>query len=108
MQCQNLNTELLRRAEFEVSTNTLASPVAGAGIVCSRIHQLFLGAIREGKETQQEWVDHGWEKLKAQGHSFLKDGAPVKDEKENLEILAKEAKEFNDKHLHMLKAHQIL
>jgi SAM-dependent methyltransferase len=106
--CDQLNTELLRRAEFEVQSNMLASPIAGAGLSCSRIHQLFLGAMKEGKNSESGWIDHAWKKLKAQGHSFLRDGKPVTEEKENLRIMAEEAKSFKDHRLAIFKAHQIL
>ncbi len=107
-QCNKLNAELLRRAEFEPQSNVLASPVLAAGLSCSRLQQLFLGAYKDGKKSQAEWVDHCWKKLQAQGHRILRDGKPIESDKENLRILTEEAKAFKKGRLPVLEAHKII
>ena len=106
--CLALNTHLCERAQFNADVDTLASPVLGGGHPVGRIQQLFIHARLQGKKTPQEWAKQAWQVLHMQGHRLLKEGKTLETPEENLAELNKEATEFAEKRLPLLKALQIV
>ncbi|MCX7171985.1 MAG: class I SAM-dependent methyltransferase [Proteobacteria bacterium] len=102
-----LNAVLCGKARGGNDVNFLASPVTGGGISVSRVQQLFLLALAEGKKQPAEWPEHVWRILVMQGHRALKDGKALESAEENLAELTAQASGFAEKQLPILKALQI-
>lgn len=105
--CATLNSHLCERAQFGNQIETLASPVLGGGMSVGRFQQLFLLARTQAKKTPQEWAQYAWQILAAQGQALVKEGKPLATSEENIGELTREAIEFADKRLPILKALQI-
>lgn len=105
--CQALNRHLCNRAQLGNEIETLASPVTGGGIAVNRFQQLFLSAIKQGKKQPAEWAQAVWQVLAAQGQSLVKEGKALETAEDNLAELAKQATEFGEQRLPVLKALQI-
>ena len=101
--CKALNRYLCDRARSNGDINHLASPVTGSGIVVRRAQQLFLLAAQHGKNTVSEQVAYAWELLSAQGHMFRKEGKVLQTAEENIAELTRQAIEFTEKRLPILK-----
>ncbi len=103
-----LNSHLIELAKSSAQLNYLVSPITGGGHAVSRIPQLFLLAIRNGKKTPDEWVKATWEILAMQNQCLVnKDGVVLETAEKNLAELAELAKSFVDNQLPLLKALQI-
>lgn len=105
--CAALNTHLCQQAQYGKQIETLASPLIGGGVPVNRFQQLFLLARSQGKKTPAEWASHAWAILAAQNQKLVKEGTPLESDEENLAELTRQANEFNDKRLPVLKALQI-
>ena len=64
-------------------------------------------AHREGHQTPSDWAAFAWNLLAQQGQRLLKEGKTLEDPQENLAELTRQAQEFADKSLPILKALQI-
>ncbi|MBF0257097.1 MAG: class I SAM-dependent methyltransferase [Gammaproteobacteria bacterium] len=102
-----LNHHLMTMARGNLESNYLASPVTGGGVIVQRFRQLFLLALKQGHKTPNEWAQFAWKILEAQGQKLKKEGKAVETPVENIAELLKEATEFQDKQLPILKALQI-
>ena len=105
--CQALNRHLCERAQFGNEIETLASPVTGGGVAVNRFQQLFLQALQQGKKQPAEWAQRAWQVLAAQGQSLVKDGKTLATPEDNLAELTRQATEFAEKRLPILKALQV-
>jgi hypothetical protein len=103
-----LNMALLNKARFNKDIAFLASPVTGGGIEVNHISQLFLLAINEDKKQPKEWAQTAWAVLSSQNQLVLKDGKVIETAEGNLEELIKQANEFRDKTLPILKALKVV
>jgi len=103
-----LNLALVDKARFSTDITFLASPVTGGGVAVNRFQQLFLLAMQEGKKNPQEWSQATWTVLASQNQRLLKDGKPIETADGNLEELTRQAKEFADKRVPILKALHVL
>ncbi len=65
-------------------------------------------AMQEGKKNPQEWAQATWTVLASQNQRLLKDGKPIETSDGNLEELTRQAKEFADKRMPILKALHVL
>ncbi len=106
--CVALNTHLMERALFSADIDSLASPILGGGLPVARIMQLFLQARSQGKKTAKEWAHHAWQILESQNQRLLKDGKAVESAEDNLAELNRQAAEFAEKRLPILKALQVI
>ena len=106
--CVALNQYLCTRAQFGNEIQTLASPVTGGGVVVNRFQQLFLLARASGKKHSAEWAQSAWQTLQAQGQKLLQDGKAIERDEDNLAELTRQAAEFAEQHLPVLKALQIV
>ena len=106
-QTDRLNHHLMKKARSQNELSFLASPVTGGGIQVSRFHQLFLLAHREGHQTPNDWAAFAWNLLALQNQRLLKDGQPLENPDDNLAELTRQAQEFADQQLPVLKALQI-
>ena len=105
--CAALNAHLMERAVSSADIDTLASPVLGGGFPIARIMQLFLHARSQGKKTAEDWAHHAWQILESQNQRLLKDGKAVESAEANLAELNRQATEFAEKRLPILKALQV-
>ncbi len=103
-----LNKVLMGKAKYNNEISFLASPVTGGGIPVNRFQQLFLLAISEGKKLPQEWAQAAWTVLASQNQRLLKDGKPIETAEGNVEELHRQANEFAEKRLPILKALSIV
>lgn len=93
---QRLNSALIRQSKTSSNAHYLAAPAIGSAISASRTEQLFLLAIT-GKEADiPRFV---WQTIKSLGQKMMKDGAPVEDDDEALEMIHAQHKEFAEKRL---------
>lgn len=99
-----LNRHLSERAVYSSDIAFQASPVIGGGVAIGRLQQLFLGALRRGKATPQEWALDVWPVLEAQGQRVMRDGKPLATAMENISELAAMAQDFAGKRLPILMA----
>ena len=102
-----LNAHLIHKARGSGEINFLASPVTGTGVAVSRFQQLFLQAIREGREHPVDWAQFAWQIISAQGELIRKDGKVLESIEENISELNSQAQEFAVQRLSVLKALQI-
>ena len=82
----------------------LASPVTGGGVTVGRFQQLFLLSRTQGGKQPAEWAAYVWSVLAMQGQKILKDGKTLDTAEENLAELTKQAQDFSDKQLPIMKA----
>lgn len=105
--CDALNARLMSLARGSNDIAYLASPVTGGGITVNRFEQLFLLARQQGQKTPEGWAQFVWQLLAAQGQSLVKDGKTLESAEDNLAELNRQATEFAEKRLPILKALQI-
>jgi SAM-dependent methyltransferase len=101
------NLRMFDRSRGGGELTVLASPVTGGGVMVSRFHQLFLLARLRGRESADELAGFAWDLLAAQNQRMVKDGKPLETPEENLAELARDAREFIDQRLPVLRALQI-
>ena len=102
--CARLTAHLIDKARGSKDIGFLASPVTGGGIAVNRFQQLFLMAMGQGKEEPAAWADFLWDILASQDERLLKDGKVLDTAEANLAELNKQAVEFAEKRLAVLKA----
>jgi hypothetical protein len=103
-----LNKALIERARFSAEITFLASPVTGGGIAVNRFQQLFLLAMRNGKNQPQDWASEVWAVLSAQNQRLLKEGKTLETAEENVQELLSQANDFARKRLPILKALEVV
>jgi len=99
-----LNAHLMERAIYSGDATFLASPLIAGGVSVGRFHQLFLRAIRQGAQQPEAWANQAWQAVAAQGQRLLKDGKTLETPDENLAELTRQAQEFEQKRLPVLRA----
>jgi hypothetical protein len=105
--CRALNRYLCERARSGGGIQFLASPVIGAGVSVSSIHQLFLLALQHGKKSEAEQAAFAWGLLSGEGKRVVKDGKALETPEENLAELANTARQFTTTRLPVLRALKI-
>lgn len=106
-QTDALNARLMSLARSSSDIAYLASPVIGGGMTVHRFEQLFLLARSQGQKTPESCAQSVWNALNAQGQKLLKEGKPLESAEENLAELTRQANDFIQKRLPILKALQI-
>ncbi len=99
-----LNAHLIRRARSSGEITHLVSPLTGGGIGLSRFEQLFVGAVGTGASKSEELAQAVWNLLALQNQRLVKDGSTLESEEENVAELTRQATEFLQKKLPVLKA----
>jgi SAM-dependent methyltransferase len=107
-QTDKLNAFLMNKARGSADITYLASPVTGGGIAVSRINQLFMLALVQGKKLPAEWAQFTWHLLAAQGQKIVKEGKTLETPEDNLAELTAQATSFAEKQLPIVKALQII
>ncbi len=102
-----LNRFSLESARNAWELSHLASPVTGGGVIASRIEQLFLLARATGQLTPEEWARFAWGVLQEQGKRLLKDGKRIDSLEENATEMTRQALEFAEKRLPLLKVLEV-
>ena len=105
--CAALNQYICQRARSSSAISFLASVVTGCGFPVSPSQQLFLLAAINNRKTPEEHAKFAWEILAAQGWRLKKEGKMLGTPEENLDELAKQAAEFAEKRLPLLKALEV-
>lgn len=99
-----LNRHLLGTSRHSADVTHLASPLTGGGVVVSRIEQLFLLARSRERAAPAEWAKFAWGLLSEQGKRLLRDGKRLDDPEDNLREMERQATEFAEKRLPVLRA----
>jgi len=73
-----------------------------------RFCQLFLLARQSGQKTPADWAEFAWNLLKIQGQRLMKEGTALETEEENLAELVRQAQNFQNTQLQVLKALQVV
>ncbi len=107
-QTTKLNRHLLKKARSSGDITYLASPVTGGGIAIGRFNQLFMLAIQEGRNDPAAWAQYVMEILRLQGQKLVRDGKVIESDADNLAELQRQAVEFKDQLLPMLKSLKIM
>ena len=103
-----LNAHLIDKARGSSEVSYLASPVTGGGVAVGRFQQLFLLALKQGKNKPEEWAGLAWKILQSQAQKIVKDGKTLETAEENMAELTMQAATFAQKQLPILKALQIV
>ena len=106
-QTDALNARLMSLARSSSDIAYLASPVTGGGMTVHRFEQLFLLARSQGHKTPESWAQSVWNALNAQGQKLIKEGKALESAEENLAELTRQASDFAQHRLPILKALQI-
>lgn len=99
-----LNAHVLERAVYGGEIGFLASPVLGGAVAMGRFQQLFLRALARGLKTPAQWAADVWQAISAQGQRLVKDGKPLDSAEDNVAELTRQAEDFIDKRLPVLRA----
>lgn len=102
-----LNKALMEKAHYSAEISFLASPLTGGGIVVDRFQQLFLQSIIQGKHQPEEWANDVWSILISQNQRLLKEGQILNSSEENVQELRKQATDFANKRMPILKALEV-
>ncbi len=102
--CDALNTRIMSLARTSNDITYLASPVTAGGITVNRFEQLFLMARGQGHKTPETWAQFVWNLLSLQGQKLVKDGQTLDNDADNLAELTRQATEFSEKRLPVLRA----
>ncbi len=105
---ERLNQRLMDIARSSGEINYLASPVTGGGVQVARFAQLFMQALTQGKKRPEDWAQHVWQILAAQGQRIIKDGQPLQQPEDNLQELTLQAHTFAEQQLPILRALQVV
>jgi len=106
--CDQLNAHLLNKARSSDDVSYLASPVLGGGIGVSRFAQLFLLAMQQGLQGADAWAQFVWRVVSVQGQRLVKNGVTLEQEADCIAELKRQAQEFSDKQLPVLKSLQVV
>ena len=82
--------------------------MTGGGVPVSRFQQLFLVAQKADRKSPEEQAKFVWDILVPQGQRLMKDGKPIDSPEDNLAALTKQATEFAEKHMPILKALEVI
>lgn len=103
-----LNRRLMMSARSTAEISYLASPVTGGGVPVSRFQQMFLLALTRGEQDPREWVRGTWQDLARQGQRLVKDGKTLDTPEENIAELTRQAEDFKEKRLSVLRALEVV
>ena len=100
---KKLNSKILQISQFNGDISCLASPITGGAIPVNRFQQLFLVSITEGKVQPFEWAQAAWAILTFEKQALVKDGKRIDTDAENLEELTRQAENFKNDRLNVLR-----
>ncbi len=99
-----LNARLCALAQYADDVACLASPVTGGGVPVRRIEQLFLLARSRGGADNNALAAFAADVLGAQGQRIMRNGQPVLDDAQQLDMLRTQAHTFETTRLPVLQA----
>ena len=103
-QCLGLNRALCERALTSDDVTVLASPITGGGIPVNRFSKLFLRAAYAGHRSATALAEHVWQAFRGRGERLVKDGVPLTDDHQNIELLTAMAQRFEARELPLFRA----
>ncbi len=106
-QTDRINEYLRSKSQSNNDVAYLVSPVTCGGVDVNRFQQLFLSALAQGKHQPGEWAEYVWQLLQAQGQRIAKEGKTFDTPEENLAELNRQAIEFLEKKLPVIRALQV-
>lgn len=99
-----LNCQLMAAVALGKEMPLLASPLTGGALPVSRLHQLFLMSLANGKKTSEECAQDVWAVLARLGQTLLKDGKAIETQAENIVELESRFREFQGVQLPIYRA----
>lgn len=102
-----LNAALMDKARHSGEFSFLVSPVTAGGQAANSFQQMMLLGLREGRNQPDALAHYVWSILAGQNQFIVTEGKTLQTPEENLAHLRKEAEQFLDKQLPILKALQI-
>ncbi|MBL8363455.1 MAG: class I SAM-dependent methyltransferase [Rubrivivax sp.] len=98
-----LNVRLRALASGGGEVGHLASPLVGGGVPVSRISQLFVSSVGQGRTRPEDWAHDAWDELQAQASRLVKDGRTIESDDDNLAELTRLAGVFAERELPLLR-----
>lgn len=104
---EKLNLYLMNKSRSLNDIAYLSSPVTGGAIPINRFQQMFLLARHQGHKQPQDWTRFAWQHLELLNQRLTKNGETLSTVEENIAELNRQAVEFSENQLPILKALQI-
>ena len=105
---ERLNERIMFLSRHSNDVNFLASCVTGGAHPVSRFEQLFLLEIVSGAKDPKDWAAKVAKLLRKQGQGIIVDGKVLNTPEENFSALLKQAEEFSEKKLPIMRALKIV
>jgi hypothetical protein len=102
------NAHALGPRSPRASFTYLASPVTGGGFALPAHHHAFLAAYVGGLATPRQWAERVFDDLDVTGGQVTREGHPVTDRDEALDVLQQFAQRLNDVWLPALRRMQVV
>lgn len=106
--CIRINQYILQRAWLSTELDIMASPVTGGGITVPHSSQLFLLGLEKGRDDPGKLGLFAWDFLKSVGQKLMRNGEQLESEDDNISEFTKLATEFQNKHLPIMRALEII
>lgn len=100
---EKLNQHLMHKALSSQDVMYLASPLTGGGVPVSRFCQLFLASYLKGAESPADWAKSVWNLLQINNQRLVKNGLELLSAEENQGELVRQAIEFSEKRMTVMK-----
>ena len=94
VQTDSLNKHIIAKARVSGDISCLASPVTSAAVAVDRVRQLFILAMENASNNEEELAAFAWAVISSQGQKVILNGAPIDSADENLKELAIRAEKF--------------
>jgi SAM-dependent methyltransferase len=101
------NQAVIAASRYNTQWSHLASPLTGGALTSNRFQLMFLDAIGRGETSPDAWGALAQRQLQAQGVSLVKEGKKMETAEENLAELQRQAREFAERELPVLRAHGV-
>lgn len=107
-QARRLNEHIIQKAWSIPELTSLCSPVIAGGIQVSRFHQMFIGSILKGFQTDEAISKDVLASMNAQGQRVLKNGKSLDGQAESLAEIQEQVQAFKTKRQRVLESLQII
>jgi SAM-dependent methyltransferase len=99
-----LNLKLMSKSRSSTEIMFLASPLTGGGVAVSRLDQLLLHAYQQGHKQASDMTAYAWQIFSLQGQRFIKNGAALMADEDNLLEIKSHCERFIRDRLPVLKS----
>lgn len=103
-----LNEFLINKSRSRQDIRGLVSPVTGQAVKLNRVYQLFVGAIKAGANEPRDLAEYVWSILSVQSQKLVVNGTALESASDNLAELTRQATDFNNKLVPILRTARVL